>query len=122
MPYRCVNCTATYEDYSSEVLNGCTNCRGKFFFYIKKEKLKDLATNKPLELSNEEKKQIEQDVRDIAGVDEEKPVFLDVESIKIMKPGKYLIDIQKLFEVGKPRIYQLEDGKYIVDLIGRTSI
>jgi predicted nucleic acid-binding Zn-ribbon protein len=65
------------------------------------------------------------DVRDIAGVkDEEIPVFLDFESIRIVKPGKYLLDIGKLFEAGKPKVYQLEDGKYVVDLSsqGKTII
>ena len=33
-----------------------------------------------------------------------------------LKPGKYLIDVTKLFSQHKPRIYKLEDGKYIVDL------
>jgi len=43
-------------------------------------------------------------------------VFLDFESVRVLKPGKYLLDLQKLFSMGKPRVYQLEDGKYIVDL------
>ena len=68
------------------------------------------------ELTFIEKKQIEEDVREIAGIeDEETPVFLDFESIKVVKPGKYLIDLTKLFS-GKLQVYQLEDGKYIVDL------
>jgi len=70
-----------------------------------------------LELNDEEKEQIEEDVREIAGIkDEEAPVFLDFESVRVLKPGKYLLDLQKLFSMGKPRVYQLEDGKYIVDL------
>ena len=69
------------------------------------------------ELSSMEKRQIELDVREIAGVEnEETPVFLDFESVKVMKPGKYLIDLTKLFTSSKPRVYQIEDGKYIVDL------
>jgi predicted nucleic acid-binding Zn-ribbon protein len=47
----------------------------------------------------------------------ETPVFLDFESVKLLKPGKYLIDVEKLLgRTRKPQIYQLEDGKYIVDL------
>lgn len=73
--------------------------------------------NEELQLSSKEKMQVENDIRDIVGVrDEEVPVFLDFESVKIVKPGKYLLDLQKLFSAGKPRVYKLEDGKYIVDL------
>tara|TARA_Y100000310_G_scaffold339060_1_gene430562 strand:- start:1022 stop:1411 length:390 start_codon:yes stop_codon:yes gene_type:complete len=123
MPYKCVNCSSTYADGSSEVLTGCAKCKRKFFFYIREEKLQEIEKNKEqiegLNLSTREKKQIEDDVRDIAGVeDPEKPVFLDFESIKVMKPGKYLLDLSRLFASNQPKIYQLEDGKYIVDLTG----
>jgi len=36
----------------------------------------------------------------------------------VLKPGKYLLDIQNLFSKERPLVYKLEDGKYIVDLIG----
>jgi Zn-ribbon containing protein len=119
MPYKCVHCSNIFQDNSQAILTGCTNCKSKFFFYIKEEKLKEITenSNELTELNEEEKKQVEKDVREIAGItDEETPVFLNFESIKVLKPGKYLLDLQKLFEKNKPKIYQLEDGKYIVDL------
>ncbi|MCU0641991.1 MAG: hypothetical protein MUF61_00195 [archaeon] len=121
MAYKCVHCSAVYGDYSSEVINGCSKdgCKSKFFFYIRDEKLREIEKKKEAEpkFTSSEKKQMEKDVRDIAGIrDEEMPVFLDFESIRIMKPGKYLLDLQKLFDIKKPRVYQLEDGKYVVDL------
>lgn len=118
MPYRCVHCSATYADKSPELATGCT-CGRKFFFYIKEEKLKEISSeNDEPELSEKEKQQIEEDVREIAGLDEkpEVTVFLDFESVRIIKPGKYLLDITKLMDKDKPKIYHLEDGKYIVDL------
>ncbi len=119
MAYRCVHCTATYADTSPEVLAGC-KCGSKFFFYIKQEKLQALeqrSVPEP-ELTVEEKAQMEEEVRELTGLQDqpETPVFLDFESVRILKPGKYAIDLEKLFSRGKPRIYQLEDGKYIVDL------
>jgi predicted nucleic acid-binding Zn-ribbon protein len=118
MPYKCVHCSKIYSDDEKEVIQGC-ECRSKFFFYIKPEKLKEIENNqtKNVELSKEEKQQIEEDVREITGIsDENSPVFLDFESITIIKSGKYVLDLQKLFATDKPRIYKLEDGKYIVDL------
>lgn len=119
MPYRCVHCSATYEDSSHEVLNGCI-CGSKFFFYIKQEKLQEIAqkSEAETELTPEEKAQMEEEVREITGLHSqpETPVFLDFESVKVLNPGKYLIDVDKLFTRNKPQIYQLEDGKYIVDL------
>ncbi len=120
MVYKCVHCEKIYQDGSSEILKGCSNgeCHSKFFFYIKAEKIKELAEKKdePI-LTFSEKKQVEKDIRDILGEDdEETPVFLDFESIKVLKPGKYLLDIGKLFERDRPQVYQLEDGKYVVDI------
>lgn len=119
MPYKCVHCSATYEDASRELILGCSSCKSKFFFYIRAEKLKEILANKEpeIELNQNEKKQMEEDVREIAGIeDEEIPVFLDFESVKVLQPGKYAIDLPKLFEKNKPKVYKLEDGKYIIDL------
>ncbi len=119
MAYKCVHCSKIYEDGSSQVLTGCDGCQSKFFFYIKKEqfeKMKDVE-KESIELTSVEKKQVEKDVRDIAGIsDDETPVFLDFESIKIIKPGKYAVDLSNLFALNKPRIYKIEEGRYVVDL------
>ena len=119
MPYKCLHCSKIYEDASKEILTGCSDCRSKFFFYISKEKLEQMnkSKNVEVELDLEEKQQIEQDVREITGItNEEQPVFLDFESVKIIKPGKYLLDLTKLFSRDKPQVYKLEDGKYVIDL------
>src|SRR3989344_6207864 len=120
MPYKCVHCSKLFDDGSKELIEGCSSCGRKFFFFIKKDKLEQLKNtfDKEIELTVEEKIQIEQDVREITGIkeDEDAPVFLDFESIKVVKQGKYLLDLSKLFS-GKPQVYQLEDGKYIVDFV-----
>ena len=119
MVYKCIHCSAVYVDDAKEVINGCSKCKSKFFFYIKEQKLKEIESMKEyeIELNAKEKNQMEKDVRELVGLrDEEVPVFLDFESIKIVKSGKYLLDLQKLFAQDKPRIYKLADGKYIIDL------
>ena len=117
MPHQCVKCNKLYPDGSSELLKGCDKCGGKFFFYLKQEdveRAKKITSN----LSPKEKEQIEQDVLDIIGdeLDESQPVFLDLESIKILKPGQYELDLVRLFK-GKPLVYKLADGKYVIDLV-----
>jgi uncharacterized protein len=120
MPYKCVHCNKMYSDGSEEILKGCNDCGRKFFFYIRKEQLAKIKENEEkidIEFGLEEKKQIEQDIREISGLeDEEMPVFLDFESVKVIRPGKYAVDLANLFATDKPRVYKLEDGKYIIDL------
>ena len=113
--HQCVKCGTLHDDGSQDLLKGCS-CGGKFFFFIKKEHLeeaKEITEN----LSDKEKDQIKKDVLDIVGLDfvDDNPVILDLESIKVMKPGKYDIDLIHLFK-GMPLVYRLEDGKYIIDI------
>jgi len=117
MPHQCVRCNTFYEDGANEILKGC-KCGGKLFFFVKKEQIeaaKKISTN----LSTKEKKQIENDVYDIIGVEdrEDAPVVLDLESIRILKPGKFEIDLVHLFQKGQPLVYKLEEGKYMIDIV-----
>ncbi|MAG15531.1 hypothetical protein CMO88_00560 [Candidatus Woesearchaeota archaeon] len=115
MPHQCVKCNTFYEDASEEILKGC-NCGGKLFFYIKKEKIQK-AKNVVINLSEQEKEQIEEDVFDIVGADKKNdPVVLDIEAIRVQKPGKYELDLVTLFK-GDPLVYKVGEGKYIVDII-----
>ncbi|OIO81739.1 hypothetical protein AUJ84_00435 [Candidatus Pacearchaeota archaeon CG1_02_32_132] len=118
MPHQCVHCSKTYDDGAEEILKGCS-CGSRFFFYISSEKLKKLQETKEIQidLTPEEKKQVEEDVRDITGIEEdEAPIVMDFESVKVLKPGQYILDIANLFSKERPLIYKLEDGKYIIDL------
>ncbi len=117
MPHQCVKCGALYGDASEAIIKGCTECKAKLFFYVKQEDL-DKAKEKTSNLSKTEKKQIEKDVYDIIGdeIDKNKPIVLDVESINIIKPGQYELDLVNLFKKKHPLIYKLEDGKYVVDI------
>lgn len=75
---------------------------------------KELISN----FSEEEKKQIEDDVKEIIHIKEEdpdRPVVLDLEAIRILKPGKYELDLVHLFKKD-PLIIKLEEGKYVIDL------
>ena len=123
MPHQCVRCGTLYEDGAREILHGCSSCPGKLFFYISQEKYDRLSEEKELDkllkLSKAEKSQIEDDVYELLGdeVDREKPVVLDIESIRILKPGQYELDLVNLFKQKQPLVYKLQDGKYMIDLI-----
>ena len=123
MPNQCVHCGKLYETTSPELLTGCS-CGSRFFFYIKEEQYEKLRKEReiPLVLDFKDKKQVEKDVREIIGIKEEEPVILDLESIKVIKPGKFEIDIVNLFSRKRPIIYKLEEGKYIIDLASSLRV
>lgn len=134
MPHQCVHCGKVYPDAAKELLTGCV-CGSRFFYFIKKEyydKLKkeidDVLTNEITEKISEidklDKVKIEQDVREIIGISEreEIPIILDLESIRILGPGKFEIDVVNLFNKKRPLIYKLEEGKYIIDLASTLKL
>ncbi len=118
MPHQCVRCNTFYDDGSDEILKGCS-CGAKLFFFVKKDALEksrrmlDTITK----LSEPQKIEMEKDVLDLMGEsrDEDLPVILDVEAIRILEPGKFELDLVKLFRKD-PLIYQIGSGKYIIDL------
>lgn len=121
MPHRCVRCGDVYPDGSEEILKGCS-CGSRFFMFVKKEKLDKASEEKQkqiINLTEEDKIQIENDVLEIIGADnlnDDTPIILDLESIQIIGPGKFELDLVNLFNKKKPLVYKLEEGKYVIDI------
>lgn len=71
----------------------------------------------PINIPQEEKKQVEKDIREIAGITQEDiPVVLDIESVRVTGAGKFEIDLVNLFKKDRPLIYKMDEGKYIIDI------
>jgi uncharacterized protein len=119
MPHQCVHCSKIIDVGSKEILEGCGNCGGKFFFYIRDEQASELKKAKEVpipEFNTIDKKKVEQDVRSILKIeDESKPVILDLESIRVLNPGKFEIDIVSLMN-RRPIVFKLQEGKYLIDI------
>ncbi len=119
MPHQCVHCSKIIDVGSKEILEGCNSCGGKFFFYIRDEQVAKIKESKetPIpEFDSVDKKKVEEDVRSILKIeDESKPVILDLESIRVLKPGKFEIDIVSLMN-RQPIVFKLQEGKYLIDI------
>jgi len=118
MPHQCVRCNTFYEDGATEILKGCP-CGAKLFFFIKKDKLDEVKKmQENIKLTKKDKEQIEEDVFDLVGseIDRNQPVVLDIEAIRVLRPGQYEVDLVHLFK-NEPLIFKLEDGKYMIDIV-----
>jgi uncharacterized protein len=116
MPHQCTQCGNIYPDAAPELLSGCS-CGARFFYYIRQEKVEQMQETIQ-ELEKADLVQIEEDIREITGLDEEpdKTVVLDLESVRVISPGKFEIDLVKLLSKKDPLIYKIGEGKYIIDL------
>ena len=126
MPNQCTRCGKIYPDASKELLEGCS-CGSRFFYYIRQEKFEELQREVKdimIELEKADKDQIEKDIRELTGLDKkpEEPVILDLESIRVINPGKFEIDIVNLFSKNRPIIYKLGEGKYVIDLASSLKV
>ncbi len=121
MPHQCVHCSKIIQPGSKEILEGCSSCGGRFFFYIKDERVRQMEEEKKIpipEFETLDKVKVEEDVRNILKIDDElQPVILDLESVRISEPGKYEIDLVSLIN-RKPIVFKVQEGKYIIDIEG----
>ncbi len=116
MAHQCVKCGRIFPVGSKELLEGCSDCGSHFFFYVREEQLEKLR-KEPLEIPEEQKESIEKEIREIAGVKEEDaPVILDIESVRVTGEGKFEIDLVNVFQKQRPIVYRIGEGKYIIDL------
>jgi uncharacterized protein len=114
MPHQCVRCGSFHEDGAKELLSGCS-CGSKFFFFMSE---KALAKVKKIsdDLTKEDRVQIEEDIKEIVDIKkDDSPIILDIESVRVLKPGKYELNLVDLFK-GKPIVYKYGTGKYMIDL------
>jgi len=116
MPHQCVHCGNIFPAGSKEILEGCSNCKSHFFFYIRDDQIEKMK-KEPLEIPEEQKKNIEKEIREIAGITEEDtPVILDIESVRVTGEGKFELDLINIFQKERPIVYKIGEGKYIIDL------
>ncbi len=118
MAHQCVRCGKIYDSAAPEILKGCS-CGSHYFFFFKDEDLK--IKEQTEKLTRNEREEIVNDINEIIGPEVEKPIILDLESIRVQKPGKFEIDLVGLFK-RKPIIYKIEEGKYIIDIASTFQI
>ena len=112
MPHQCLKCSEVYDNASDVIIKGCPNCGHKLFLFLKK-----MPNKKEVELSQDEKDLVMKEIESITDIDElDAPVVLNLESVRVLKQGKYEIDINSLMKGGKPLIYKVQDGTYMIDL------
>jgi len=114
MPNKCTVCGKIHPDNAPYLVNGCDRCGSKFFFFVKESDIKK-AEEDLSKLSRREIEEIERDIREILPECGEETVILDIEAIRVIKPGKYKIDVTTLFSQ-KPIVIRIGPGKYELDL------
>jgi hypothetical protein len=120
MPHKCTKCGREYRDGSTEILKGCESCGGKKFLYVKDSELhKDVLEEKSIEEIAEETKEQVLEVK--AHPKKEVEMYDRVETIRIVGPGTYELNIEKMAK-GDERIISVgKEGVYNIDLLSMAK-
>ena len=106
MPHRCTKCGKEYPDGDMRILKGC-ECGNNKFLYVPKAKAEVEIAKEVAEATDIEEpvKRIERQLTDMG-----------IASVKIIAPGKYELNLDRLFTSDEIVIALQEDGKYIIHL------
>ena len=117
MPHKCTKCGREYRDGSTEILKGCASCGNKKFLYVKEEQLnEDVLEEKPIrEIADETKEEILEVVEPKKKGEIE--MYDRVETIRIVAPGSYELNLEKMAESDERIVSVGKEGSYIIDLM-----
>jgi len=121
MPHKCTKCGREYKDGSTEILKGCASCGGKKFLYVKDTEINnDVLEEKSIEdIARETREEILQVVE--PKTKQEVEMFDRVETIRIVSPGTYELNLEKMAQ-GDERIVSVgKEGNYIIDLMSMAK-
>jgi predicted nucleic acid-binding Zn-ribbon protein len=131
MPHRCTRCGTIFEDGDSVILSGCPDCGWNKFLYVKKEF--EGSENQGRPALEEEKLDLESSLDEVVrSIDEalsseqedkkeepeaERKTDEDrVESVRILGPGSYELNLDSLFERKELVMAIREEGSYALHL------
>jgi predicted nucleic acid-binding Zn-ribbon protein len=121
MPHKCTKCGREYKDGSTEILKGFASCGGKKFLYVKDTEInKDVLEEKSIEdIARETHEEILHVVE--PKTKQEVEMFDRVETIRIVSPGTYELNLEKMAQ-GDERIVSVgKEGNYIIDLMSMAK-
>ena len=122
MPHKCTKCGREYPDGSTEILKGCASCGGKKFLYVKADQLnEDVLEEKTLqEIAVDSKEEI-LEVIEPKTKKKQVEMYDRVETIRIVSPGSYELNLEKMAESDERIVSVGKEGSYIIDLMSMTK-
>ena len=116
MPHKRTQCGREFRDGSVEILRGCPSCGGKKFLYVSdRVRNADVLEEKSIADIAQETKQEVLEVKNQGPASRPTDILERVESVRILSPGKYELNLERLAE-SQDIIIGVDDGKYMLDL------
>ncbi|HUH79229.1 MAG TPA: Zn-ribbon domain-containing protein [Methanoregula sp.] len=117
MPHKCTKCGREYRDGSTEILKGCASCGNKKFLYVKEAEInRDVLEEKTIDEIADE---THEEVLEVVEPKKKKEVemFDRVETIRIVSPGSYELNLEKMAKTDERIVSVGKEGSYVIDLM-----
>jgi uncharacterized protein len=122
MPHKCTKCGREYKDGSTEILKGCESCGNKKFLYVKDAEInRDVLEEKTIDEIAEESQQEVLEVVEPKKRKKEVEMYDRVETIRIVSPGSYELNLEKMAETDERIVSVGKEGSYIIDLMSMAK-
>ena len=125
MPHKCTQCGREYKDGSTEILKGCASCGNKKFLYVKESEIHDdVLEEKSID---EIALDTEQEILEVieppskARSKAEVEMYDRVETIRIVSPGSYELNLEKMAKDDERIVSVGKEGSYIIDLMSMAK-
>ena len=123
MPHKCTKCGREYKDGSTEILRGCESSGGKKFLYIKEGEInRDVLEEKSIEeIAEESREEVLEIVEQPTTRKKEVEMYDRVETIRIVSPGSYELNLEKMAQSDERIVSVGKEGSYIIDLMSMAK-
>jgi predicted nucleic acid-binding Zn-ribbon protein len=115
MPHKCTRCEGLFKDGAAIILNGCPKCGWNKFLYMREE-----AGKKEESPASKFIKEVDKLLGNKVAKPESKSKLEEigerVESVRILSPGSYELNLESLLERNEIVMALKEDGTYLVHL------
>ena len=115
MVHTCVTCGRVFPDSSPEILSGCSVCGGKKFYFERPVPHRRTPSPPPPPPTEPEPQ------KDDRPESQEEDQSLRVESIRIIAPGTYELNIEKMARCDDRVVSLGREGSYAVDLLSMAG-
>ena len=123
MPHKCTKCGREFKDGSTEILRGCASCGGKKFLYVKEAEInKDVLEEKSIEeIADESHEEVLEIVEQPTTRKKEVEMYDRIETIRIVSPGSYELNLEKMAKSDERIVSVGKEGSYIIDLMSMAK-
>lgn len=126
MPHKCTRCEGIFKDGAAIILNGCPKCGWNKFLYVRDapeapgktintEAIPQAASKFIKEVDEILGNKVQPEPKEVAGKKTEE-IGDRVESVRILSPGSYELNLESLMERDEIVMALKEDGTYLVHL------